>query len=124
MKKIVLLLLLFFGYTASSQETVNDTITEIYSTKGLQSLPAYPGGLAALYKNISENFKPTGFGDMLVTFVVEKDGSVSDINIVEGMNDVSDKRLKKIIKKGPKWKPGIQNNKPVRVRFNLPVRVR
>ena len=80
-----------------------DSITSIYSVKGLQTLPEYPGGVPELYSLISEKFKPTGVGNMLVSFIVEKDGSVTDITILQGMNKTSDKRLIKVVKKMKRW---------------------
>ena len=60
-------------------------------------------------------------GKIIVSFVVEIDGSLSDIHIIKDLGYGTGKQIVDILKKSPKWKPGIQNGKPVRVMYNLPI---
>lgn len=59
---------------------------------------------------------------MYVSFVVEPDGSVSDVNVLRGIGGGCDEEAVRVVKQMPAWKPGKQRNKPVRVHFTLPVR--
>ncbi len=90
-----------------------------------ETQPEYPGGVKLLYKYIAENFKPKGFehGKIIVEFVVEKDGTITDVKIKKGLSTKMDKEAIRVIKSLPKWKPGTQNNKPVRVMYSLPINV-
>ncbi len=56
-----------------------------------------------------------------MNFVVERDGSISDVQVVRGQDPSLDREAERVIKTMPKWKPGQQRGKPVRVRFTLPV---
>jgi len=60
-------------------------------------------------------------GKVYVQFVVEKDGSITDIKIIRGIGSGCDAEAKRAVKRMPKWQPGEQRGKPVRVRFVLPV---
>jgi protein TonB len=58
-----------------------------------------------------------------MTFVVEKDGSVTDIKIIRDLGYGTGKEAKRVLENSPKWKPGIQNGRPVRVQYNLPISI-
>jgi len=60
-------------------------------------------------------------GRVTVRFIVEKDGSISDVKPVLSVHPLLNKEAVRVVKSMPKWTPGKQNGKPVRVRFNLPV---
>jgi protein TonB len=57
-----------------------------------------------------------------LTFVVEKDGSVTDVRILRGIGGGCDEEAIRVIHMMPKWNPGLQINKPVRVQFNMPIK--
>ncbi len=63
-------------------------------------------------------------GRVVLQFVVEKDGSITDIKVVRGVDSSLDKEAMRVVKEMPKWKPGKQRGKPVRSRFTLPVAFR
>ena len=94
--------------------------------------PEFPGGDKALFKYLSENVKypvmaqENGIqGKVVCQFVINKDGSIVDIEVVRSAGDPSlDKEAVRVIKSMPKWKPGKQRNQPVRVKFTLPVNFR
>ncbi len=90
--------------------------------------PSFPGGEEKLFEYLGKTIsypqmaKEAGVkGKVYVQFVVEKDGSITDIKIIRGIGSGCDDEAKKAVKNMPKWEPGEQRGKPVRVRFVLPV---
>ncbi len=90
--------------------------------------PEFPGGMEALYKFLNENLQYPKqamenniSGKVYVTFVVEKDGSISNIRVLRDIGGGCGDEAVRIIKSMPKWIPGEQRNKPVRVQFTLPI---
>ena len=91
-------------------------------------MPEYPGGMDALMKYLSGNIKypeqakeKNIQGRVLVTFIVEKNGSISDVKVVKGIGNGCDEEAVRVISAMPKWKPGMQNGKKVRVSFAIPI---
>ncbi|MES2445971.1 MAG: energy transducer TonB [Bacteroidota bacterium] len=108
--------------------TAKEGSNEIFDTYGVEEFPEFPGGLAAWSKFIQRNLRypymaqETGVqGKVFVSFVIEKDGSVSDVSLVRGIGAGCDEEAIRVIKKSPKWKPGKQNKQTVRVRYNIPI---
>ena len=97
-----------------------------------ETMPEFPGGNAALMKYISENIKypviaqEQGIqGRVVCQFTVNKDGSVVDVEVARSSGDASlDKEAVRVIKSTPKWKPGKQRGKAVRVKYTVPVSFR
>ena len=95
----------------------------------VESMPEFPGGQQALFKYLSENVKypviaqENGIqGRVICQFVVNKDCSIVDVDVVRSGGDPSlDKEAIRVIKSMPKWKPGKQRGKPVRVKYTVPV---
>jgi protein TonB len=94
----------------------------------VEQQPEFPGGTTALMKFLGDNIRypviaqENGIqGRVIMNFVVERDGSISDVQIVRGQDPSLDREAERVIKTMPKWKPGQQRGKPVRVRFTLPV---
>ncbi|RZL23011.1 MAG: energy transducer TonB [Pedobacter sp.] len=101
---------------------------QIFSQYGIEEFPEFPGGMAAWSKFIQKNLRypymaqETGLqGKVFVSFVIEKDGSVSDVSLVKGIGGGCDEEALRVIKKSPKWKAGKQNKTAVRVRYNMPI---
>lgn len=123
------LALVIISTAASAQElppppptTTYVDIDETYSTSGLQVQPKFPGGITEFQSYIAKSLKRIkAKGKMMVTFVIEKDGSVSDVRVVKGGNEKDAAKITKVLLASPKWSPGIQNEKPVRTRFALPL---
>jgi protein TonB len=98
----------------------------------VESMPEFPGGQQEMMKYIAENIKypviaqENGIqGRVICQFVIEKNGSVTDIQVVRSSGDASlDKEAERVIKTMPKWKPGKQRGKPVRVKYTIPVSFR
>lgn len=97
----------------------------------VEKQPEFPGGTAELMKFLSKNIKypviaqENGIqGRVVCSFVVNRDGSIVDIQVMRGVDPALDKEAVRVIGTMPKWKPGEQRGKPVRVRFILPVQFR
>ena len=92
----------------------------------VEQMPSFPGGNVMAW--LSQNLKypviaaENGVqGRVVVQFVVEKDGSVSDVHAVKKVDPSLDKEAERVVKSMPKWIPGKQNGSPVRVKYTLPV---
>lgn len=97
----------------------------------VEKMPSFPGGDAALFKFLSDNVKypviaqENGVqGRVICQFVVNRDGSIVDVEVVRSVDPSLDKEAIRVIKSMPKWSPGQQRGKPVRVKYTLPVNFR
>ena len=95
----------------------------------VEEQPGYPGGeearISYLQQNIKypEEAKELGIqGKVFVTFVVEVDGSITDVRVLRGIGGGCDEEAIRVVKSMPKWVPGKQRGVPVRVQFNLPIK--
>lgn len=111
--------------TSKSQHTPEPQ-DEVFTV--VEQSPEYQGGLPALYKFISDNLQyPASAvknkiqGTVLLNFVVEKDGNISSINVIKSIDSQCDNEAVRVLKLMPKWNPGRQNGKPVRVSFTVPI---
>jgi len=93
-----------------------------------EELPEFIGGYQAFKEFIQLNTiypEPAKDieleGTVYVGFVVEKDGSITDVKVLRGVHSLLDKEAVRVVKLMPKWKPGRQNGYPVRVRYNVPI---
>ena len=91
-------------------------------------LPSFPGGDAKLKEWIKKNMKYPSYaknngieGQVLVVFIVEKDGSISNAEVSWGVDPSLDQEALRIVNKMPKWKPGTQNGVAMRVKYRLPI---
>ena len=94
----------------------------------VEQMPSFPGGQAALMSYLSNNIKYPQIamengvqGRVVCTFVVERDGSITDIRVVRGVDPSLDKEAIRVLKSMPHWIPGKQNGSAVRVKFTVPV---
>lgn len=120
---LMMLVLLFSFMTSTAQTKKNDMVFDV-----VEVMPQYPGGQIAMLKYIMENMKypkqamKEGIqGRVAVRFIVEKDGSISNVKPILSVHPLLNKEAVRVVKSMPKWTPGKQNGKPVRVRFNLPI---
>ncbi len=95
----------------------------------VEEQPGYPGGEEARIKFLQDNIKypeeakELGIqGKVFVTFVVEVDGSITDVRVLRGIGGGCDEEAIRVVKAMPKWVPGKQRGVPVRVQFNLPIK--
>ena len=105
------------------QEEVTEEIFVV-----VENQPEFPGGNTAMMKFLSDNIKYPVIaqenaiqGRVITNFVVEKDGSITDVQVVRGVDPSLDKEAVRVIQSMPRWTPGKQRGQAVRVRFTLPV---
>lgn len=91
-------------------------------------MPQFPGGRSELMKYLSNNIKYPAVavenniqGRVIVKFVVAKDGSISNIQVIKGIDPSCDREAIRVVKSMPNWIPGMQNGNKVAVYFNLPI---
>ena len=91
----------------------------------VEQMPSFPGGQEALMTYINHNIKypeeDCGQGRVTVSFIVEKDGSITNATIRRSVDSAFDREALRVISSMPKWIPGKNNGRNVRVRFNVPV---
>lgn len=124
LKVVLMMLVLLFSFmTSTAQTKKNNMVFDV-----VEVMPQFPGGQIAMLKYIMENIKypeqamKEGIqGRVAVSFIVEKDGRVSNVRLLHSVQSALDKEAIRVVKSMPKWTPGKHNGKPVRVRFNLPV---
>ena len=132
MKKFIIMsLMALFGLTTvSAQKTVvakkNQQVFDV-----VEKMPEYPGGQAALFEYLQKNVKyPADAekkkveGRVLVTFVVNTDGSITDIEVVRKTFPSLDAEAIRVISGMPRWKPGEQKGQKVRVKYTVPLTFR
>ncbi|MBQ0142946.1 MAG: energy transducer TonB [Prevotellaceae bacterium] len=97
----------------------------------VEEMPEFPGGMEALLAYLGKNTKYPSIaqenniqGRVIVEFIVNKDGSIVEPKIIKSLDASCDKEALRVVKTLPKWKPGKQRGKPVRVKFTLPVMFR
>lgn len=97
----------------------------------VESMPSFPGGDAALFKYLSDNIRypviaqESGIqGRVICQFVVNRDGSIVDIEVVRSVDRSLDAEAVRVIQSMPRWTPGRQRGKTVRVKYTLPVNFR
>lgn len=134
------LLLPFLGLLATSSILAqNDVIMDVEAPAEeahdpkepftmVEEMPEFPGGQQALFAYIGKELKypeqavEDGIeGVVFVTFVVEKDGSISTVSVLRGIGGGCDEEAVRVVRSMPKWKPGKQLGKEVRVKYNLPI---
>lgn len=111
---------------AGYKPTINYESEEIFTT--VEENPSFPEGIKAMYQYIARNLRypeparrANVQGKVFVKFIVRKDGSVSDLQILKGIGFGCDEETVRVLGSMPKWTPGKQNGKPVSVYFTMPV---
>ncbi|HNP33289.1 MAG TPA: energy transducer TonB [Flavobacterium sp.] len=110
--------------TKGTQKNSDDNA--IYNTASIESKPEFKGGLSQFYKFIGKNYQqPTDKnfkgGKVVVSFVIEKDGSITDIKVIKDCGFGTGEEAQRVLSKCPNWIPGEQDGKKVRVAYTLPI---
>lgn len=129
MKKLIMLsLMAIFGLTTvSAQKTVvaekNQQVFDV-----VEQMPEYPGGIQALFEYLSQNVKyPSDAenqkveGRVIATFIVETDGTINNVEVVKPVFPSLDAEAIRVLSGMPKWTPGKQSGKEVRVKYTVPI---
>jgi protein TonB len=119
------------GEVLKAKEVVVDEKPKEEETKVfdvVEQMPQFPGGPQALFEYLSKNIKypvvaeENGIqGRVIVTFVVERDGSITDVKVAKSVDPSLDKEAMRVVKSMPHWIPGKQNGAAVRVKYTVPV---
>lgn len=103
--------------------------TRVYDV--VEQMPSFPGGISGLRTYLNQNIRYPAEaqencvqGRVIVRFVVEKDGHISDVTVLRSVDPSLDKEAVRVIRNMPRWSPGKQGGEPVRVRYNVPVSFR
>jgi len=90
--------------------------------------PGFKGGIEKFYSYLQKNIRYPAVakennvqGKVFLSFVVEKDGSLTDIKVVRSLGSGCDDEAVRVLKGSPRWNPGIQNGRPVRVQYTMPI---
>lgn len=101
----------------------------LYEVTSIDSPATYPGGTAEFYKFIGNNLKypDTAIknnvqGNVLVSFIIEQDGTLADVKVEKKLGYGTDEEAVRVLKLSKKWNPGKLEGKPVRVKYNIPVK--
>ena len=135
---LVLLVVVFAPAGANAQnkkvekaQTHKDTTTDDKVYEVCEQMPTYEGGDAALLKYLTDSVKYPELakkhgvqGRVVIGFIVEKDGSLTNVKVLRAVDRALDAEALRVVKGMPKWIPGRQNKQRVRVKYNVPVSFR
>lgn len=112
-----------------SAERVNEEDDTVYDV--VEQMPSYPGGIGALMQYLSSNIQyPVSAaengkqGRVVCSFIVEKDGSIGNINVIRSVDSSLDNEAIRVVRSMPRWIPGKKNGSKVRVKYTLPITFR
>lgn len=128
MKNFSFLIISFFLIQiVSAQEQSSKALDKIYQLEEVDIKPEYPGGIMAFYNFIAKNYKTPeeeGLnGKIITTFVIETDGSISDIKVLQDIGYGSGAEVLKVLAMSKKWIPAKLNDVPVRVLYQFPITI-
>jgi protein TonB len=129
MKKLLFFLVALMVASVSVAQNQENPEKRVFDV--VEKMPEFPGGSAGLMKWLSDNVKYPAKaeeggiqGRVVCTFVIERDGSVTDVRVARSIEPLLDNEAVRVLSKMPKWNPGTQNGKPVRVKYTVPVTFR
>ena len=140
MKNALMLLLLMLAAATSASAQVDNSIDNVFSEKDrdgneafdvVEQMPSFPGGVNALMAYLSSSMKyppeaeKKGLqGRVILSFIVETDGSISNVEIKKSIHPLLDAEAIRVVKAMPQWYPGKHKGQPVRVKYTLPLTFR
>lgn len=126
MKQVLLFIFLFCTLGVSAQSNTTSRTERLFDV--VEEMPMFPGGNAALMDFLANNIKypqvaeENGIqGRVVLTFIVEPDGSLTEVKVVRGVDIALDKEAIRVVKSMPKWIPGKVGGQPVAVKYTLPI---
>ena len=129
MKKLIMMsLMAIFGLTTVSTQKTVVAQKNLQVFDVVEQIPEYPGGIQALFEYLQQNVKyPEDAekqkieGRVIATFVVETDGSINNVEVAKPAFPSLDAEAVRVLSAMPKWKPGMQSGKVVRVKYTVPI---
>lgn len=129
MKRILLIAVFFvaqFGFAQAPINVANKNLPIPYEE--VENRPMYPGGINEFIKFVGKNFKMPEVegvsGVIKVSFVIETNGVVADVKVLNDLGHGTGAEAKRVVLLSPKWTPGDQEGKAVRVMYTLPITIR
>ena len=125
---LVALLVFLTGCAAEKEPLIVSPLSQDFMTEPM--MPIYPGGIEKMFEFIADNLRWPGDDDsciqgrVVVSFIVEKDGSLTDVKVIKSLDPAFDKEAIRVVKSMPKWKPGMWRGKPARIHYCIPIRFR
>jgi TonB family protein len=121
------LIFILTGCAAEKEPLIISPLSQDYMTE--PTMPKYPGGTEKMFEFIADNLRwPDDDaciqGRVVVSFIVEKDGSLTDVKVIKSVNPAFDKEAVRVVKSMPKWEPGMYRGKPARVKYCIPISFR
>ena len=129
MKKFMLFIAaMMLSFVSASAQNTENKVEEARVFDVVEQMPEFPGGQTGLMQYLSQNLKYPAIaeengiqGRVICDFVVERDGQVTDVKVIKAVDPSLDNEAVRVIQAMPKWKPGKQDGKPVRVKYALPI---
>lgn len=126
MNKYIFSLICFFFMMALPMNAQSESSTKVYDE--VDEMPSFPGGLNGLMTFLAQNMvypvtaQENGVqGRVIISFVVETDGSITDVKVARSVDPSLDREAMRVVKAMPKWMPGKKDGKPVRVKYTVPM---
>ena len=122
------LIVILTGCAAEKEPLIISPLSQDYMTE--PTMPKYPGGIEKMFEFIADNLRWPGDDDsciqgrVVVSFIVEKDGSLTDVKVIKSLDPAFDKEAVRVVKSMPKWEPGMWRGKPARIHYCIPIRFR
>ena len=122
------LIVILTGCAAEKEPLIISPLSQDIMTE--PTMPKYPGGTEKMFEFIADNLRWPGDDDsciqgrVVVSFIVEKDGSLTDVKVIKSVDPAFDKEAIRVVKSMPKWEPGMWRGKPARVHYCIPIKFR
>ena len=127
MRKLIFLALTGIAMFFNSAKA-QDNQDKVYDFTSLEKAPEYPGGISKFYEYLGREIKYPAIakkdktqGKVFASFVVEKNGTLTDVQITRGLTKETDEEALRVLSKSPRWNPGLIDGRPVRVKYNINV---
>ena len=126
-KNLLLVIILFVVNFVSAQATATIVDDAPYNYEDVEVRPEFPGGYNELMNFIGKNFKMPEYdgngGVLKVAFIIEVDGSVTNVKVVKDLGEGTGAEAKRVISSSPRWSSGEFRGKKVRVLYELPIKI-
>lgn len=117
--------------TTPAQETPTPKVPNnepvVYTKSQVEQEPQYPGGLGEFYKLIAKNYRAPNLsgvsGTVIMSFIIEKDGSLTDLKVVKDLGYGTGEEAIRVLKLSLLWQPATQRGVPVRCRYSIPIKI-
>ena len=119
------LIVILTGCAAEKEPLIISPLSQDFMTE--PTMPKYPGGIEKMFEFIADNLRWPGDDDaciqgrVVVSFIVEKDGSLTDVKVIKSVDPAFDKEAIRVVKSMPKWEPGMWRGKLARVKYCIPI---